>query len=309
MRTGLERGLAIGEDVEHRRSQQMEVYPMKMSLVDTSPVLAGSTAAEAYKLTLDLAAQADQLGCSRYRAAELHGVPVIAGTSPEIAIAAIASRTSNLRVGSGAVLFNQRSPNRVAETFVQLNAMFPGRIDLGLGRATAGALLDFALQSSRQAVATPEPHDGKVVELLHWFDGFEDGHPFAQVPFFDGVAGRPETWILGSGPASAVVAARLGLPYAFAANLNPGAARIAMATYRKEFQPSPFSTGLRSPYSILGVSVVCGETEEDALRADSGGEVVRRLASKGRLRNGVPTTADALQQLGGLPHTPRAGGR
>ncbi|MGW1707722.1 MsnO8 family LLM class oxidoreductase [Streptomyces sp. NPDC002206] len=293
--------LSVGEDVEHRRSQQMEVYPMKMSIVDTSPVLAGSTAAEAYKLTLDLAAQADQLGYSRYWIAELHGVPVNASTSPEIAIAAIASRTSNLRVGSGAVLLNQRSPYRVAETFVQLNAMFPGRIDLGLGRATAGPLLDFALQSSRQVVATPEPYDDKVVELLHWFDGFEDGHPFAQVPFFDGVAGRPETWILGSSPASAVVAARLGLPYTFAAFLNPGAAHIAMATYRKEFQPSPFSTGLQSPYSILGVSVVCGETEEDALRAQSGGEVVRRLASKGRLPNGVPTTADALDQLGGLP--------
>ncbi|MFF3874544.1 MsnO8 family LLM class oxidoreductase [Streptomyces sp. NPDC001978] len=290
------------EDVEQRRSQQMEVYPMKISIVDTSPVLAGSTAAEAYKLTLDLAAQADQLGYSRYWMAELHGVPSNASTSPEIAIAAIASRTSNLRVGSGAVLFNQRSPYRVAETFVQLNAMFPGRIDLGLGRATAGPLLDFALQSSRQAVATPEPYDDKVVELLHWFDGFEDGHPFAQVPFFDGVAGRPKTWILGSSPASAVVAARLGLRYAFAANLNPGAAHTAMATYRKEFQPSPFSTGLQSPYSILGVSVVCGETEEDALRADAGGEVVRRLAATGRLApNGVPTTADALDQLGGLP--------
>jgi luciferase family oxidoreductase group 1 len=273
----------------------------KISIVDTSPVLAGSTAAEAYKLTFDLAAQADQLGYSRYWIAELHGVPTNASTSPEIAIAAIASRTSNLRVGTGAVLFNQHSPYRVAETFVQLNAMFPGRIDLGLGRATAGPLLDLALQSSRQAVATPEPYDDKVVELLHGFGGFEDGHPFAQVPFFDGVVGLPETWILGSSPASAVVAARLGLPYTFAAFLNPAAAHIAMATYRKEFQPSPFGTGLQRPYSILGVNVVCGETEEDALRAQSGGEVVRRLASTGRLPNGVPTTADALDQLGGLP--------
>ncbi|WP_256259233.1 MsnO8 family LLM class oxidoreductase [Streptomyces mirabilis] len=291
----------MGENAEHRRSQQTETYPMKMSIVDTSPVLAGSTAAEAYKLTFDLAAQADQLGYSRHWTAELHGVPTNAITSPEIAIAAIASRTSNLRVGSGAELFNQRSPYRVAETFVQLNAMFPGRIDLGLGRATAGPLRDLALQSSRQAVAAPEPYDDKVVELRHWFDSFEEGPPFAQVPFFDGVAGRPETWILGSSPASAVLAARLGLPYTFAAFLNPAAAHIAMATCRKEFQPSPFSTELQSPYSILGVNVVCGETEEDALRAQSGGEAVRRLASTGRLSNGVPTTADALDQLSGLP--------
>jgi hypothetical protein len=122
--------------------------------------------------------------------------------------------------------------------------MFPGRIDLGLGRATAGPLLDLTLQSSRQAVATPEPYDDKVVELLHWFDGFEDGHPFARVPFLDGVVGLPETWILGSSPASAVVAARLGLPYTFSAFLNPAAARIAVATYRKEFQPSRFRGSL-----------------------------------------------------------------
>ncbi|MGW0770687.1 LLM class flavin-dependent oxidoreductase [Streptomyces sp. NPDC002076] len=146
------------------------------------------------------------------------------------------------RRGRGPDELNQRSPYRVAETFVQLNAMFPGRIDLGLGRATAGPLLDLALQSSRQAVATPEPYDDKVVELLHWFDGFEDGHPFAQVPFFDGVAGRPQTWILGSSPASAVVAARLGLPYTFAAFLNPAAAHIAIATYRTCPSGAPTTT-------------------------------------------------------------------
>jgi alkanesulfonate monooxygenase SsuD/methylene tetrahydromethanopterin reductase-like flavin-dependent oxidoreductase (luciferase family) len=130
--------------------------------------------------------------------AGLHGVRTNASTSPEIGIAAVASRTSNLRVGSGAVLFNHRSPYRVAETFVQLNAMFPGRIDLGLGRATAGPLIDFALQRSRTAVAADEPYEDKVAELLQWFDGFDDDHPFAKVPFFEGVAGRPEPWILGS---------------------------------------------------------------------------------------------------------------
>lgn len=274
---------------------------MKVSIVDTSPVLAGSTAVEAYQLTLDLAELADQIGYSRYWIAELHGLTTNASTSPEAGIAAVASRTSNLRVGSGAVLLNHRSPYRVAETFVQLNAMFPGRIDLGLGRATAGPLIDFALQRSRTAAAPDEPYEDKVAEILHWFDGFDDGHPFARVPFFDGVTGRPQTWVLGSSPASAVVAARLGLPYCFAAFLNPAAAHTALASYRKEFRPSPFSTGWQSPYAMLGVNVVCGETEEDALRAQAGGEVVRRLASAGRLPKGVPTTADALDQLGGLP--------
>jgi luciferase family oxidoreductase group 1 len=274
---------------------------MKVSIVDTSPVLAGSTAVEAYQLTLDLAELADQIGYSRYWIAELHGLTTNASTSPEVGIAAVASRTSHLRVGSGAVLLNHRSPYRVAETFVQLNAMFPGRIDLGLGRATAGPLVDFALQRSRTAAAADEPYEGKVAEILHWFDGFGEDHPFGQVPFFDGVTGRPQTWVLGSSPASSVVAARLGLPYCFAAFLNPAAAYTALANYRKEFRPSPFRSGLQSPYAILGVNVVCGGTEEDALRAQAGGEVVRRLASTGRLPKGVPTTADALDQLGGLP--------
>jgi luciferase family oxidoreductase group 1 len=274
---------------------------MKVSIVDTSPVLAGSTAAEAYRTTRELADLADQVGYSRYWMAELHGVPTNANTSPEIAIAAVASRTSNLRVGSGAVLLNHRSPYRVAETFVQLNAMFPGRVDLGLGRATAGPLIDFALQRSRTAIAADEPYEDKVVELLQWFDGFDRDHPFEQVPFFDGVAGRPETWILGSSPASAVVAARLGLPYTFAAFLNPAAAHTAMATYRKEFRPSRFSTGLQRPSAMLGVNLVVGETEKDALRAQAGGEVVRRTVARGAIPKGVPTTADALAQLGGLP--------
>ena len=273
---------------------------MKVSIVDTSPILAGSTATDAYQLTFDLAELADEIGYSRYWIAELHGIATNASTSPEIGIAAVASRTRNLRVGSGAVLFNHRSPYRVAESFVQLNAMFPGRIDLGLGRATAGPLVDRLLDPSRSAVAD-DPYEGKLDELLQWFDGFADDHPFTQVSFFDGVTARPETWILGSSPSSAILAARLGLPYCFAAFLNPAAAHAALAKYRTAFQPSRINTGLDRPYAMLGINVVCGESEEAALRAQAGGEVVRRLAAQGKLPRGVPTTADALLQLGGLP--------
>jgi alkanesulfonate monooxygenase SsuD/methylene tetrahydromethanopterin reductase-like flavin-dependent oxidoreductase (luciferase family) len=112
--------------------------------------------------------------------------------------------------------------------------MFPGRIDLGIGRATSsGRLIEFALQQTRSAVLPEESYDDQVVELLSWFDGFDDDHPFVSVPFLEGVAGRPEPWILGSSPSSAVVAARLGLPYCFAAFLNPTAAQISLATYRR----------------------------------------------------------------------------
>ena len=278
---------------------------MKISIVDTSPVLAGSTAMEAFRTTVELAQLADQVGFSRYWLSELHGVPTNAGATPEIGIAAVASQTRNLRVGSGGVLLNHRSPYRAAETFLQLHAMFPGRIDLGIGRATSGPLIDFALRQTRSAVVAEENYEDQVVELLHWFDGFDDDHPFAQIPFFEGVAGRPEPWILGSSPSSAVVAARLGLPYCFAAFLNPAAAQNSLATYRGEFRPSAFGVGLSKPYSMVGVNVVCGETEKEARRVQAAGEVVRRLAGDGRLPNGVPSASDAIDQLGGLPEPTR----
>ena len=278
---------------------------MKLSIVDTSPVLAGSTAVEAFRATQELADLADRAGYSRYWLSELHGVPTNAGTAPEVGVAAVASRSTYLRVGSGGVLLNHRSPYRVAETFVQLHAMFPGRIDLGIGRATSGRLIDFALQEDRSEAPEEDNYERKIVELMHWFDGFDDECPFAQVPFYAGVSGRPEPWILGATPSSAALAARLGLRYCFAAFLNPAAAQASLATYRREFRASAFQTGLPTPYSMLAVNAVCAETEEQALRVQAGGELVRRLAAAGRLPAGVPSGADAVDQLGGLPESSR----
>src|SRR2546428_11100725 len=139
--------------------------PLKISIVDTSPVLAGSTAVEAFRTTAELAELADHAGFSRYWLSELHGVPTNANTSPEVAVAAVASRTSNLRVGSGGVLLNHRSPYPVAETFLQLHGMFPGRLDLGVGRARSGPLIAFAVQHSRSAVLSEDSYEGKLDEL------------------------------------------------------------------------------------------------------------------------------------------------
>ena len=211
-----------------------------------------------------------------------------------------------MRVGSGGVLLNHRSPYRVAETFLQLHAMFPGRIDLGVGRATSGPLIDFALQNTRSAVLPEENYEEQLGEVLHWFDGFADDQPFARVPFFEGVAGRPEPWVLGSSPGSAALAAGLGLPYCFAAFLNPAAAQTSLATYRNQFRPSSFRVGLTSPHSMVAVNVACAETEAQALRVRAAGELVRRHASIGRLPIGVASTADAFGQLGVRPDDGRA---
>jgi len=271
---------------------------VKVSIVDMSPVLAGSTAVEALRTTVELAELADHAGFSRYWVGELHGLSTHAATSPEVTIAAIAPRTKNLRVGSGAVLLNHRSPYRVAETFLQLHAMFPGRIDLGIGRATSGPLIDLALQQSRAVLLAESKYEAKVVEILQWFDGFHEEHRFAQVQFFRGVRGRPEPWILGSSPESAALAAGLGVAYCFAAFLNPAAARTSLRNYRRKFRPSLFSTGLARPHSMLAVNAVCGKTEDEALRVQ-----------RGRLPNAVPSAVDALAQLAGpLESTPQAPG-
>ena len=274
---------------------------MKVSINDSSPIAAGSSAVDAFRTTRRLAELADQAGYHRYWLTELHGVPTNANASPEVAMAAVADDTTMLRVGSGAVLLNQRSPYRVAETFMQLHAMFPGRIDLGLGRATSGTVIDFALQQSRAGRSTAENYDEQVVELLRWFDGFEDSDPFADVPFFDDVPGRPEVWILGSTPSSAVVAARLGLRYCFAAFLNPLGVHTSLATYHREFQPPPLPSGVAAPHSMVAINVVCAETDEQARLVQAPGVVVRRQAASGRLPHGVPSSADAVRELGGLP--------
>lgn len=278
---------------------------MNLSIVDTSPVLAGTTAVEAFATTAQLAELADEAGFSRYWLAELHGLPTNASATPEVSIAAIAAKTRHLRVGSGGILLNHRSPYRAAETFLQLHAMFPGRIDLGIGRATSGPRIDFALQESRSRATPDDSYDERLTELLQWLDGFAGGHPFADVPFFERVAGRPEPWILGSSPGSALVAARLGLPYCFAAFLNPAAAQASLATYRREFRPSSFRIGLTGPHSMVAINVVCAETEKEALRVQAAGELVRRRAAMGQLPNGVPSASDALRQLGGPPAATR----
>lgn len=133
----------IGAAAQYRKR------PMKISRVDTSPVLAGSTAIEAFRTTVELAQLVDRAGFSRYWLSELHRVVTNAGTTPGVAVAAVVSRTSNLRVGSGGVLLNHRSPFRVAETFLQLQAMFPGRIELGIGRATSVRLIHEAGRARR----------------------------------------------------------------------------------------------------------------------------------------------------------------
>ncbi len=235
---------------------------MRLSVLDQSPIPEGSTGADALHNTLDLARLADTLGYHRYWVAEHHGGPMLASASPEVLIGPIAGATRQIRVGSGGVMLPHYSPYKVAETFTILAALFPGRIDLGLGRAAGtDPLTTYALQRDRRAAA-PDDFPQQLAELLAYFeDSLPADHPFRHLAAT--LPGRPELptpWLLGSSPQSAIWAGELGLPYAFADFINPGGAEIA-ALYRQRFTPA---RELQAPRTAVAAWVLCAPTDEQA---------------------------------------------
>src|SRR3954471_20454517 len=237
---------------------------LRLSVLDQSPVAEGSTGAQALHNTLDLARLADGLGYHRYWVAEHHGGPSLAGPSPEALIGPIASVTQRLRGGSGGVMLPHYSPFKVAETFSLLAGLFPGRIDLGIGRAAGtDPMTTHALQRDRR---TPMPDDfpEQLAELLAFYDGtIPVSNPLHRL--MKVLPGRPETpevWLLGSSPQSALWAGELGLPYAFADFINPNGAEIA-ALYKREFRPG----GRREdPETSVAVWALAADDEDEAIR-------------------------------------------
>ena len=197
--------------------------PLGLSVLDQSPIAEGSTGAEALANTVELARLAERLGYRRYWVAEHHGTPMLACSSPEILIGAIAAATSRIRVGSGGVMLVHYSPFKVAEVFSVLGGLHGDRIDLGVGRAPGtDAQTIFALQRDRRQLL-PEDYREQVAELLAYFeDGFPPDHPFARLAQLPGAPGTAEVWLLGASPESAVWAAEWGLRYSVADFINPG---------------------------------------------------------------------------------------
>ncbi|MFL5829343.1 MAG: LLM class flavin-dependent oxidoreductase [Solirubrobacteraceae bacterium] len=255
---------------------------MRLSVLDQSPIPEGSTGADALANTLDLARLTDQLGYHRYWVAEHHGGPMLASASPEAIIGPIASATSRIRVGSGGVMLPHYSPFKVAETFTILAALYPGRIDLGLGRASGtDPLTTFALQRDRRQAA-PDDFPDQLAELLAYLEGTVPAeHPFARLP--DVLPGRPavpDVWLLGSSPQSAVWAAQLGIPYAFADFINPGGAEIARV-YRERFGDGDRRVG--APMTAVAAWVLCADTDEEAQRLAASSRMTLTLLRRGQL--------------------------
>ena len=268
---------------------------MKLSIVELGTVAPGTTEKDALAETLESVEHAESLGFHRVWFAEHHLSRSGASHHPELLIAAAAMRTSRIRLGSGGVLLNHYSPFKVAEMFQQLEALAPGRIDLGMGRATAGPVLDLALQQNRQHPAQAD-HQQQVLETLAWLhEAFPEDHPFAGHPLMPGVAEVPRPWLLGSSPNSSHLAAGLGIGYTFAGFINPPGAAPALRHYRENFTPQGF--GWERPRAILSVNVAVGETAaEGRYLANSPKGFYARLTRAGREAGSVMVPAPEVAE-------------
>ncbi len=234
----------------------------RLSVLDVSPVPSGSSSTDALRNTLDLAQLADKLGYTRYWLAEHHNTPLIASSTPEVMIGHVADVTKRIRVGSGGMMLPNHTPLKVAETFRVLEALHPGRVDLGIGRAPGtDSLTALALRRSREALSADD-FPARLDDLLAFLDsGFPQNHPFERIRAMPDDVPMPEIWLLGSSDYSAILAAQMGLRFAFAHHIVPGPAIAALRLYHKSFQPSAH---LDKPEALIGVSVVCAETDERA---------------------------------------------
>lgn len=271
---------------------------MKLSIVDLGTVAPGTTEKEALADSLETARHAEAKGFHRIWFAEHHLSRSGASHHPELLIAAAAMETSTIRLGSGSVLMNHYSPFKVAEMFKQLEAMAPGRIDLGMGRATAGPVIDLALQRDRQHPAEVN-HQQQVLETLMWlYESFPKDHPFAGHPLMPSVPEIPQTWLLGSSPNGSNLAAGLGIGYTFAGFINPRGAAPALRNYRENFQAQGF--GLDSPRAILAINVAVGDTDAEGMHlANSPKGFYSRLGRAGRNAGAatIPTADEGAQEM------------
>jgi len=247
----------------------------EFSVLDLVPVREGGSVSEAFDAATDLARHAEALGCKRFWVAEHHAMDGIAGGATSVVLAHIGNATSRIRIGSGGIMLPNHTPFQIAEQFGTLDALFPGRIDLGLGRAPgAGPELQRALRKNLAQASEYFPQD--VVELRALLTGDVE-LPVAATP---GLGAKVELWMLGSSLFGAQLAAKLGMPYAFAAHFAPDHLDAALELYRRDFQPSG---ALERPHVMVAMNVFAADIEEEAqLLASS------QQQSFVRLRSGSP---------------------
>ena len=232
-----------------------------LSILDLAPVPSGSLVGDALRNSITLVQRAEELGYNRYWVAEHHSMPGIASSSPAVLLAHLAMATSTIRLGSGGVMLPNHAPLAIAEQFGMLEAIHGPRIDLGLGRAPGtDQVTARALRGTRLAESDDFPQ--RFAELRAFFNGsFPTDHPYARITAVPGLGNEPAYWLLGSSDFGAQMAGQLGLPFSFAHHFGTGGTELALETYRSTFSPSVV---LDEPYSMIGVSVVCAQTESHA---------------------------------------------
>ncbi|MBD0379468.1 LLM class flavin-dependent oxidoreductase [Paenibacillus sp. WST5] len=261
---------------------------LKLSILDQSPVSSGFTHSEALQQTIQLAQAADRLGYTRFWVSEHHNSAGLAGSSPEVLLSTLAARTSRIRLGSGGVLLPHYSAYKVAENFRMLEALYPGRIDLGIGRAPGGTPHTAkALRGvSADLFEGLERFPAQVSDLLRFLtDSVEPGHVFEGIratPLVDGV---PQVWLLGSTGQSGVYASQAGAAFCFAHFINGAGGQQAVRSYRKSFRPSALNV---VPQATVCIYVLCAETDEEAERQAASFDLRILQVEKGEFAGVLP---------------------
>jgi luciferase family oxidoreductase group 1 len=268
------------------------VIRVPLSVLDLAPVAAGTSSGAALRHTTELARRTEELGYRRFWVAEHHNMPAIASSAPAVLIAHLAAATSTIRVGSGGVMLPNHAPLVVAEQFGTLEALHPGRIDLGIGRAPGtDQLTAFALRRTMEGLSA----ESFPEELDRLFGFFSGDNPAEQITASPGRGDMPAIWLLGSSGFSAQLAGILGLPFSFAHHFSSANTVPALALYRRHFRPSQW---LDKPYAMVAVNAVCADTDE---RAEwlSGPSVLSFL----RLRSGRPEPLASPEEAAAYQYT------
>ena len=268
--------------------------PLRLSVLDQSPVPSGCTPAQALQNSIDLAKTVDALGYTRFWMSEHHAMDLLACTAPEIMLARIGAETTRIRIGSGGIMLPHYTPLKVAEIFRTLHALYPNRIDLGIGRAPGGGPIESAALRRNRKIPQIDDFPEQLSELLAFLDQtFPKSHPFAQIRVSPDAPGSPDVWMLGSSLWSSAAAAEYGLPYAFAHFFSPVSTRDAIEGYRRTFVPGSHR---RQPEATLAIGVICAETQKEAEYLHAS---VRLLQRRIRLndRRPVESPETALQEL------------
>lgn len=271
---------------------------IKLSVLDQSPIVSGATARDAVLATIALAKLADRLGYHRYWLAEHHSSGTLADASPEILIPVVAAHTERIRVGSGGVMLSHYSALKVAEQFRMIETLYPGRIDMGLGRAPGSDGRTAEALQPGPVARNVEAYPQRVLDLVNYLRGeLPAGHEFRGITAMPAGPGMPEPWLLASSMGSTYYAAALGLPLSFAHFISQGSGPQAVEWYRKHYQPSAL---FPEPRVNVGIAATCADTDEEGTRLGLVRHYMKMRREEGRPLEHVPSMEEVEDAVKGL---------